>query len=314
MKVETKMVSPDMAEALLETNPNNRNVAYSRVQTLVAAMRNGKWQLNGETIIIGESGRLLDGQHRLYAVREFGKPVEMIIASGVSDKSFETIDTGRARTAVDIAKLAGREMLGVEAAACANIWRLWHQTSVSTVCSPHIVLQVDTKFPAIHKWGKFVIAAAQKRVAPAGALLTALVYLEDVARKPLAAERFFKGIVKGVSLPEGDPLLTLRNRLITLRGESSALRMETVWNMFARTLTALEAGEQLYKVYADRHAGMIARPKDWEEHVKALPKSMSLDYLFPATAKGTNSRDLFNEMVNEHREKARDNVAQKKQA
>lgn len=314
MKVETKMVSPEMAEALLETNPDNRNVSYSRVQTLLAAMRNGKWQLNGETIIVGESGRLLDGQHRLYAVREYGKPVEMIIAWDVADKSFETIDTGRARTAVDIAKLAGRDMLGVEAAAAANIWRLWHQTSVNTVCSPHIVLQVDSKFPALHKWGKFVIAAAQKRVAPAGALLTALVYLEDVARKPLAAERFFKGIVKGVSLPEGDPLLTLRNRLISLRGENSALRMESVWNMFARTLSAIEAGEQLFKVYADRNSGMIARPKDWEEHVKTLPKSMSLDYLFPASSKGTNSSALFREMVNEHRDKARDNVASKKRA
>lgn len=308
MKIETKMVSPAMAEAILESNPNNRPVSYPRVEQLATAMRNGKWQKNGETIIISKTGRLLDGQHRLYAIREYGAPVEMILVQDVDDNAFETIDTGRTRTAIDIARIQGKTVSPSAAGAAGTLWRIWHNTRTSEPCPPYAVLRILERYPSISKWAHHHSADKQARIAPGASLVTALTYLEDIKKEPIAADRFFKAIARGVNLQEGDPLLTLRNRMITMRGEQRIMNIPTTWTLFARTITALENGEQLFRLQADHNRGTLLRPQCWDEHVNALPKRQRLDDLHAPPPVNVRKRDLFNEMVKEHRDRAADNI------
>ena len=61
-KVEVVRMTPDMARAILKNNPNNRNVKRDRVSLYASDMEKGRWQLNGESIVIDADGNLKDGQ------------------------------------------------------------------------------------------------------------------------------------------------------------------------------------------------------------------------------------------------------------
>lgn len=106
MKYKEMLITPTYAKSLLENNVNNRSINGNKVSQYAEDMRNGKWQLNGEDIEISESGRVLNGQHRLSAIIRYGKPVMMGIKFGVSDDVW-IYDRGRLRSSSDCLKMSG---------------------------------------------------------------------------------------------------------------------------------------------------------------------------------------------------------------
>ena len=87
------LVTPEMAEKWLSSNADNqRQLKKARVEKYAKEMLDGMWLYNGESIVISESGRLLDGQHRLSAVIKAGIPVEMAVIDDVPDEQ-DGIDT-----------------------------------------------------------------------------------------------------------------------------------------------------------------------------------------------------------------------------
>ena len=104
---EVKNITPDFAGELLKRNTRNRNINRLTVEDYASQMRKGGWKLNGEPIIISESGVILDGQHRLLACQQAGVTIPSLIVYGAKDDTFTTIDTGRVRTAGDMFTIDG---------------------------------------------------------------------------------------------------------------------------------------------------------------------------------------------------------------
>jgi len=100
-------VTPEMAEYLLARNTSNRVAHQPTVENYAACMWRGEWRLNGQNIIIADTGELNDGQHRLLAVIEADMPVMMSLQFGVSRESRGTLDQGRKRTLGDHLAMAG---------------------------------------------------------------------------------------------------------------------------------------------------------------------------------------------------------------
>ena len=97
--------SRDVVDGLLEINTNNRRPTPGHINALADAMRHGEYvSQNGQTIVINASGTwLLDGQHRLTALKEAGYPPYVfdikVVADDEAKKVFSTIDTAeRSRT------------------------------------------------------------------------------------------------------------------------------------------------------------------------------------------------------------------------
>lgn len=105
--VET-LVTPEMAQMLLDRNWENRLIRKSVVNSYAQAMLRGEWSLNGEYIIISSNGVLNDGQHRLMAVIENGLPVVMGLQFGVERNSRTTLNTGFKRTLADHLTMQGQ--------------------------------------------------------------------------------------------------------------------------------------------------------------------------------------------------------------
>lgn len=105
----------------LTNNDTNRPFYQSNADYLTQEILRGNWEFNGEPMIIGETGRLIDGQHTgialLNAIAEWAahpgkwkdywetEPViDKLVVFGVkeTDKVVNTVNTGRPRTLTDV--------------------------------------------------------------------------------------------------------------------------------------------------------------------------------------------------------------------
>lgn len=104
---QVELITPGIAEQYLCLNIANRPVRKRVVDYYANQMRKGQWMLNGEAICFSKSGNLINGQHRLHAIIEYGKGVYFLVVRGCDDESFATYDTGQNRTNGDVFALAG---------------------------------------------------------------------------------------------------------------------------------------------------------------------------------------------------------------
>lgn len=104
--VTQERVSPEQARALLmNLNATNRPVDPSHVKRLATAIREGRFEVTGQTIAIDEDGRLADGQHRLHAIVAADMAVWLNVARGVPRDAFKYTDNGRPRSLRDTARI-----------------------------------------------------------------------------------------------------------------------------------------------------------------------------------------------------------------
>ena len=101
-----QVVTPEQATAWLENNYiGNRKVNTRRIQQWVGAMERGEWRITGQGLIFDWDGFLLNGQHRLRAVVELGKPVEFYCTFNEDPENFKIMDSGLPRSMKDRTKL-----------------------------------------------------------------------------------------------------------------------------------------------------------------------------------------------------------------
>lgn len=109
MHSELLTITPNEASKYLANNPANRKINERIVAAMAEDMKAGRWMQTHQGIAISNTGRLLDGQHRLSAVIKAGIPVKMMVTFGVDEKAMDAIDQGRKRSTSDIFLFSGEE-------------------------------------------------------------------------------------------------------------------------------------------------------------------------------------------------------------
>ena len=107
IKSGLQIITPEMAKKYLNDQAKNRKWRRDFVDRYKTEMLAGRWHVNGQPIIFDEKGRMVDGQHRMMAIVESKKPIEMLVVSGVRSGLESTIDMGKARTLGDVFQLKG---------------------------------------------------------------------------------------------------------------------------------------------------------------------------------------------------------------
>jgi len=104
------ILSPDAAAILLENhNFKNRGIKKHQKAFLQRQIKDGKFVYNGETIIVGDNGQILNGQHRLAACVAAGTAIEVLIVFGVPASAFVTVDQGARRNGADVLGIEGHK-------------------------------------------------------------------------------------------------------------------------------------------------------------------------------------------------------------
>jgi hypothetical protein len=86
-------------------------------------MRDGRWKLNGEPIVISVSGQVLSGRLRLEACLLSDSAFDSLVVHGVEDDTFTTIDALRKRTLSDILTIRNEPNGRALGSALTTLWR-----------------------------------------------------------------------------------------------------------------------------------------------------------------------------------------------
>lgn len=101
VKTTVAEITPERAAELLQGNTGNRPLRPSAITRYAKDMKEGRWILNGEAIMVAEGGSLLNGQNRLSAVVLAGVPIQTVLVEGLNGNAMDSIDLGVGRTLAD---------------------------------------------------------------------------------------------------------------------------------------------------------------------------------------------------------------------
>lgn len=218
---EKILLGPELAAQLLEHNKLNRPISSPHVERLVRQIEGNKWRYNGDTIKIADTGDVLDGQHRLWAVIEAQKAIETIVVYGIDKEAFATIDTIRKpRSGADILYLHGLKR-NRKAVSMALAWLLRFQgETVQDYRAPQNRIEnadIEEAFEAHPEMVRAVERAAKVRsiVNPA---IMGFIYYITANRNPDLAERLMTTLENPAGVGVSDPFYKLRAYLLTAAG------------------------------------------------------------------------------------------------
>lgn len=224
------LVTPTQARRWLDQNiENNRSVRLRHVAWLAEAMRRGEWRLNGETVVIADTGKLLDGQHRLLAIETSDEPQWMVVVTGVDEKeAFLTIDRGIDRQMKDQLHFLGIHNSAKMASLVRAIITSERGLHTAALRKPHddeIRDRIEKEHDALQDILSVIDSKAARSVfgkVPAWA--GAVIYITRATNRGLA-DLWLQGLLSGANLSERHPILLLRDRLKDAVGASRTAAM-----------------------------------------------------------------------------------------
>ena len=245
-------MTPEMAKDLLARNKRNRPIRKARVERYANEMKNGRWQLNGETIIVSDQGNLMNGQHRLHAVVTSETTVFMLLAEGIDEAAFSTMDSGLTRTAGDVLGMRGvsnfnqvsaitRLMLNYRDGAAISFPRTNKEIEDAVIRIPEIEDFVSNNGP-LFTIGRSVAAACIFLAARFGP-----------AEDSVKVQDFITGVLTGANLAEFDARLVYRNRMLAMNLDKKRRPEQVVvWYYTQRALGHFLNGTPISKLQAGR--------------------------------------------------------------
>ena len=230
------LVTPELASAYLAANKRNRPLRKARVERYARDMTEGRWQMNGETIIISDEDNLLNGQHRLEAVVKAGVPVWMMVTTGVPESAFSTMDAGLTRTAGDVLGMKGVLNFNQVAAVARICLNYKDGVGLST---PRTNLEIEEALELHPEIETYVSSHNKIYNLAHSSIVIATCYLAQ--RFGIDTENsvddFVRGVSTGVNLDEFDARLTYRNKIIAMTADKQRRPEQTViWYFTQRAL------------------------------------------------------------------------------
>lgn len=242
---KTVEVTPRIAERWLKWNVENRSMRDGHVMQLADRMHKGEWMLNGQVISFSKDARLLDGQHRLSAVVEYGKPVFFDVRFGLEDETFKVIDDGLKRNPGDILEISGIQYPKAAAATAKLIIlheRGFKAGGVNNRNAPSNleILKFYNDNPIIGD----CVKNGQHWYGTSNKIITlsqfAMFYFFMRKKDEQKAKQFLQSLADGVGLKATSPVLHLRKRLLAFKMDKFTTVKKSVkvglvikaWNLF----------------------------------------------------------------------------------
>ena len=211
-------ITPEMAEAMLEYNHQNRPMSDSTVMRYAQAMVDGKWKATHNPIKFADNGMINDGQHRLKAISLSGMTVRMHVTFGEPRECFTVTDVGKTRTASDIFAIDGVPNHSLISASCRLLFQYLAGRQASSATGQqkptHDELRaIDAQHTGIQDstWVGH-LAAKSKLIPPSVAVFVHYLAAQKARGK---ADEFFRQVLEGVGIESNkSPAHKLRSKLI----------------------------------------------------------------------------------------------------
>lgn len=222
VRVSVQLMTPELARELLDRNDRNRSLSKPNLLKLKREVAAGRWKFNGDPIRISKTGQVIDGQHRLQLCAQTGQSFPVVMVEGLDDDVFDTIDTGKSRTASDVLSVMGSVNCHRLSAALGVVDRYFSGSLGNQHgggLQPSEVAGVLARYPEATASVQYV--GSGESIIGAG-LLGGLHCLFKYVDEP-EANRFVDDLKTGVGLTSDDPVYLLRERLVKDRASKSRL-------------------------------------------------------------------------------------------
>ncbi len=221
--VTIERIGPDEAKRYLESNAGNRGQKEGKIRTYTSDMEAGRWLLNGESIKFSSDGRLKDGQNRLMAIIRSGATIDTVVVRGLLSAAQVTMDTGAPRRLNDVLQMRGERnvnSLATVVRAIANFAYFGAPFTTGHAAAPsqQQYLAILDKYPDLRDATTF---GAGRNVEGLSRSNVATLYWLFKHVDVDDARRFFDLLVHGEGLFKGDPVHTLRERLLKDSGRNN---------------------------------------------------------------------------------------------
>lgn len=241
-------IGPLSAQELLDHQVKNRPLNEAEAARIAQSIDHGHWEPNGESMVLDQQGRLLDGQTRCRGVVLANRPIVVYVVHGVASKVFDSIDQGRARTGAHIAAILGVKNYALASSVASwalhydGAWTMQHfrvpNRDIRTWLQKNgpeleqTIEEMSTVAPAVR--GRKTIWLPS---------VSTFTYFMTRRVSPANAKTFLLGVATGESLAAGSPMLALRNRL---SGERADRFHQMAW--FVIAWNAFTAGRKVQLV------------------------------------------------------------------
>ena len=254
------MVSPEMAERWLSRNKVNRNLRNAKVAQYARDMAAGDWTITGEAIKFDREGKLIDGQHRCWAITESGCTVSMFVIRGLPPESQSVMDSGMGRTAGDNLSMQGFKYATTVAAIARRMKAYTEGGDPKAVTNSEVYAFVDSH-PAITEAAAIGVRYARHcDLSPSTGGVAAWLIAEfhgwDVA------DQFFCAAAEKVGLAPADPVLAMTAFFAEQRRQRRRLDLHAELSVIIRCFNARWQGKSMKVVRIQSSAGgMVPIPK-----------------------------------------------------
>jgi hypothetical protein len=191
------LITPAYAQHLLDETASANEALYpeklnpavipSLVRAYARDMMRDRWLLDGKTIILDETGAVLDGQHRLLACIEADRAFETWLVKGVDRNVRHTIDSG-SRTLSDVLTMKG-ERENTPLLASTLTWLVRHEQGVLVQpdfeISSSQMLNILKRHPGVRAHVNLVAHLPRGK---GGAAIAALSYSGSLTNEKVAAK------------------------------------------------------------------------------------------------------------------------------
>lgn len=237
--VDVEIIYPEMALNYLENNSAGRRLSPQTVKRYADEMLAGAWRINGEAIKFGEDGSLLDGQHRLRACVRAGIPFATYVVRNVSKAAFDSLDTGKKRSASDLLDIM-HVTNAAQVARAARLLFYWEKNQWNHLYMPQTDIRklldrhpgIVDSVAAIIKLSKYHGRIIPTPISAFGHYMFGQV---SAGRR----DEFFERLYEGTALSSTSPIYMLRQRFIKastmrqyLREYPQVVLMVKAWNQF----------------------------------------------------------------------------------
>lgn len=240
-------ITPAEAKWLLQNNNRNRLIKRRLVDLLVRDIKSGDFIVTHQGIAIDNAGNLLDGQHRLTAVAEAGKNVQMYVTRGLDPETMNVVDVGAKRSQADVLAIHGY-MNTTALAASAMIYDSYLKGELSSsrnhdrrINNFELLKFIDRHLElgqAIH----WTLGNKRLRMLGSSSVVAAFYAIFHRKNKAKAAE-FFRVLVENFSEKKNHPAMVLMEHI--LRRKANNIRVTRAYLMaaFIRSWTNFLANE-----------------------------------------------------------------------
>lgn len=194
-------VTPLQAAQWLEKNhPQNRPVAWRRVDAFANDMRAGAWKLTHQGICFDANGYLIDGQHRLQAVVLAQVTIPMMVTRNHIGTYHDPIDRVGPRSVATIMGMAGRDV------ACLNALRMLE--AGSKLFAPMTLHDADAVMQRhVEAWEEVRKVPCRNKLT--GPIIAAVMWAVPVAKD--GALEFMHRTATGEMISKGSPIYAFRS-------------------------------------------------------------------------------------------------------